>query len=146
DGKVPLKVVILDAAKSTELGRTPGHMTGSFVIELSRRVGKYHWEAFALGETEPCQKQRDETRPAITVHCDSTKTSEKPQTRSAATAAGGIWANQCNTNGFGGPKETCCARLKLAEPTCRQAPGLPPGVANPECDTAEQLCRTGLTP
>jgi len=144
DGKVPLKVVILDAVKFSELGRTPDYKTGTFVVDLNQHVSKYHWEVFAPGDKEPCQKLRDETKPAITVHCDHTKESEKLPPLPMEAKVGGIWAEKCNVNGAGGPKDTCCARLRMAEPHCKQPPGFPPSVATGECDTAEQMCRMGL--
>jgi hypothetical protein len=146
-GKIPLKVVILDAVKFSEIGRTPDYKIGSFDLELTQHVSKYHWEVFAPGDKEPCQKQRDETKPAITVRCDHTKESEKLPPLPVAATVGSVWADQCNTNGAGGAKGTCCARLRMAEPHCRLPPGWPPGVAGEagaECDTAEKMCQAGL--
>lgn len=146
-GRIPLKVVILDAVKFTEVGRSPDYRIGSIVVDLSQHVSKYHWEVFAPGDKEPCLKQRDETKPAITVRCDHTKESEKLPPLPPAVTVGGIWADKCNTNGAGGSKDTCCARLRMAEPHCKLPPGWPPGVAGvagTECDTAEQMCRTSL--
>jgi hypothetical protein len=69
DGKVPLKVVILDMGKY-DIGRTPDYELGSMPpITLKQKVAKYHWEVFAPGAKEPCQVGHDETRSSITVHC-----------------------------------------------------------------------------
>jgi hypothetical protein len=69
-GSTPLKVVILTAdGNFVDIGRTPDYKTGSFSIDLKQKVSKYHWEVFAPGAVEPCQKLRDETSSSITVQC-----------------------------------------------------------------------------
>jgi hypothetical protein len=65
-GKVPLKIVILND-KLVEIGRTSDYQTGSFSISLRDKVSKYHWEAFAKGESNPCDKNRDVTASSITT-------------------------------------------------------------------------------
>jgi hypothetical protein len=66
-GKMPLKVVILDAV--AEIGRTSDFKAGSFDVTLKKPTSKYHWQVFAQGDTVPCQQARDATTPSITVQC-----------------------------------------------------------------------------
>jgi hypothetical protein len=88
DGKVPLKVVILDMGKY-DIGRTPDYELGSMPpITLKQKVAKYHWEVFAPGAKEPCQVGHDETRSSITVHCQPSKAEEKPSGFSAPAKTG----------------------------------------------------------
>jgi hypothetical protein len=139
DGKIPLKVVILTADGGfVDIGRTPDYKIGSFSIDLKKKVSKYHWEVFAPGDVEPCQKLRDETKSSITVRCDQAKASVPLPLPPLAQVAEG-WAEKCQPNGAGGPMETCCSRQRRAEPRCTRQPVFQ-NVAD-DCDNAERLCR-----
>jgi hypothetical protein len=137
-GKLPLKVVILDA-DFKELGRTSDYKTGSFSVELKTHVSKYHWEVFAPGDVEPCQKLRDETKNSISVGCDHTKAPEKLPPLPPLAQVAQSWAEKCQPNGAGGPMETCCSRQRRAETHCTRQPVFL-NVAE-DCDNAERLCR-----
>jgi hypothetical protein len=141
-GQVPLKVVILDTS-FVDIGRTADYQTGSFDIRLKHGVAKYHWEVFTPGAVEPCDKRRNITTDAITVQCQRPRAPDAahmPVTMPVTETSGTAWAEKCKAGGPGGPAETCCAKLRRAEPYCMQQPPLPGSAA--ECEAAEQLCRT----
>jgi hypothetical protein len=142
DGKVPLKVVILDMGKY-DIGRTPDYKLGDMPpITLKQKVSKYHWEVFAPGAQEPCQVGHDETRSSITVHCQPSKAEEKPATPVSLplpVEIGKKWADKCLPNGDGGAMGTCCSRQRRAEASCTQQPVLNPAASN--CDMAEKSCQ-----
>jgi hypothetical protein len=140
NGKIPLKVVILDAAFA-DIGRTSDYKTGSFSIPLKKQVGKYHWEVFAPGDVEPCQKLRDETKSSITVQCQHSKAEDKPPPPAPEPlllTMGKKWGDKCLPNGDGGAMSTCCSRQRRAEAACR---GVQLGAPPTPCDNAEKICQ-----
>jgi hypothetical protein len=109
NGKMPLKVVILDE-KFKEIGRSGSDFKkGSFTVSISPAATKYHWEAFRVGDLEPCVKKRDETSGSISLGCDIPGTLK---------AGGDRWGGLCVPTGAGGPIETCCKRQRLADKLC----------------------------
>jgi hypothetical protein len=139
-GQVPLKVVILDMGK-VDIGRTPNYETGSVDIKLRNGVAKYHWEAFTPGAVEPCQVVHDETKSAITAQCQRPKVPDAAHqvvTRPVSADSGLRWAEQCRTDGTGGPT-ACCERQRKAEPYCMQQPQ--DRSSSADCAAAETLCR-----
>jgi hypothetical protein len=124
-GKMPLKVVILDADKFKEIGRSGNDFKkGSFDVSLKPAATKYHWQAFRPGDLEPCEKKRDETSGSISVGCDLP---------SAWKNAGTRWAGQCVPTGAGGPMATCCKRQRDAQKICKDIPQ--------DCDEQEKICQ-----
>jgi hypothetical protein len=141
-GQVPLKIVILDMGK-VDIGRTPNYATGSVDIKLNRGVAKYHWEAFTPGAVEPCQVVHDVTVSAITAQCQQPHpklpdAAHQLVTRPVSADSGLRWAEQCRTDGTGGPT-ACCERQRKAEPYCMQQPL--DRSSSSDCEAAETLCR-----
>jgi len=129
NGKMPLKVVILDADKFKEIGRSGNDFKkGSFDVSISPAATKYHWEAFRPGDLEPCAKKRDVASGSFTVGCDLPSARKREHER---------WAGLCVPTGAGGPIETCCKRQRAADKFCQTADKFTPDV----CDQDEKLCQ-----
>jgi len=124
NGKMPLKVVILQEQKFSELGRTPDFKKGSFDVDLKTPVAKYHWEVFRPGDLEPCMKKRDETSASISPKCDLP---------SGLKSFGQQWAGKCVPTGAGGPMATCCARQRTTMALiCKDIADI--------CDDEQKIC------
>jgi hypothetical protein len=131
NGKMPLKVVILDADKFKEIGRSGNDFKkGSFDVPLKPGATKYHWQAFRPGDVEPCQKKRDETIGSISVGCDLPNALKGVWTR---------WAGICVPTGAGGPIATCCKRQRDADDYCKTHKDSKE--SSELCDTDQKFCQ-----
>ena len=128
-GKMPLKIVILDADKFKEIGRSGSDFKkGSFDVPIKPAATKYHWEAFRPGDLEPCQKKRDETAGSISVGCDLPSSVKTAHER---------WGGICVPTGAGGPIATCCKRQRAADKFCQTTDVASTAI----CNVDEKLCQ-----
>jgi hypothetical protein len=86
-GSVPLKVTILDPnGMDITADRSAEFIKGSGTVTVKKK-GPYRWEAFAPGEREPCQKQRDVSSSSISVHCEPKAAAAPAPAKTAAAPA-----------------------------------------------------------
>jgi hypothetical protein len=83
-GSVPLKVTILDSnGVDITADRSAEFIKGSGTVTVKKK-GPYRWEAFAPGEREPCQKQRDVSSSSISVRCEPKAAAAPASAKTAA--------------------------------------------------------------